>query len=198
MRFHLIGVPGRVVRLAPRPIVRLPAGFLDLNRDARPAKLCLRPAPRGCAALGSGFSRSFEAVFPGVLFPGVLRRGGAIPWLLRARVARRVDDSSSKLEYSVKKRDTNSYKKEVVHQKKQNMRNNFETFNEESRNRSKTLGHRTPGSRFSGAHLSPRPRASTGAHLNIPDTSEQRLTVSHWQRTRAARANKGSRVARQR
>jgi hypothetical protein len=150
MRFHLIGVPGRVVRLAPRPIVRLPAGFLDLNRDARPAKLCLRPAPRGCAALGSGFSRSFEAVFPGVLFPGVLRRGGAIPWLLRARVARRVDDSSSKLEYSVKKRDTNSYKKEVVHQKKQNMRTNFETFEEESKNRSKTLGHRIASSRLSG------------------------------------------------
>ena len=47
MRFHLIALPGRVVRHARRLIVRLSAGALDLIRDVRAAILALRPAPSG-------------------------------------------------------------------------------------------------------------------------------------------------------
>ena len=47
MRFHLIALPGRVVRHARRLIVRLSAGALDLIRDARAAILSLQPAPSG-------------------------------------------------------------------------------------------------------------------------------------------------------
>ena len=47
MRFHLIALPGRVVRHARRLIVRLSAGALDLVRDARAAILSLQPAPSG-------------------------------------------------------------------------------------------------------------------------------------------------------
>ena len=47
MRFHLIALPGRVVRHARRLIVRLSAGALDLIRDARAAILSLHPAPSG-------------------------------------------------------------------------------------------------------------------------------------------------------
>src|SRR5208337_853487 len=43
MRFHLIALPGRVVRHARRLIVRLSAGALDLIRDARAAILSLQP-----------------------------------------------------------------------------------------------------------------------------------------------------------
>jgi len=47
MRFHLIALPGRVVRHARQLIVRLSAGALDLIRDARAAILSLQPAPSG-------------------------------------------------------------------------------------------------------------------------------------------------------
>jgi hypothetical protein len=47
MRFHLIALPGRVVRHARRLIVRLSAGVLDLIRDLRAAILALHPAPSG-------------------------------------------------------------------------------------------------------------------------------------------------------
>jgi Transposase DDE domain group 1 len=47
MRFHLIALPGRVVRHARRLIVRLSAGAVDLIRDARAAILSLQPAPSG-------------------------------------------------------------------------------------------------------------------------------------------------------
>jgi hypothetical protein len=47
MRFHLIGLPGRVVRRARRLIVRLSAGALDLIRDVRAAILALHPVPSG-------------------------------------------------------------------------------------------------------------------------------------------------------
>ena len=47
MRFHLIALPGRVVRHARRLIVRLSAGALDLIRDVRAAILSLQPAPSG-------------------------------------------------------------------------------------------------------------------------------------------------------
>ena len=47
MRFHLIALPGRVVRHARRLIVRLSAGALDLIRDVRAAILALHPAPSG-------------------------------------------------------------------------------------------------------------------------------------------------------
>ena len=47
MRFHLIALPGRVVRHARRLIVRLSAGALDLIRDVRAAILALQPAPSG-------------------------------------------------------------------------------------------------------------------------------------------------------
>jgi hypothetical protein len=47
MRFHLIALPGRVVRHARRLIVRLSAGALDLIRDLRAAILALHPAPSG-------------------------------------------------------------------------------------------------------------------------------------------------------
>ena len=43
MRFHLIALPGRVVRHARRLIVRLSAGALDLIRDVRAAILALHP-----------------------------------------------------------------------------------------------------------------------------------------------------------
>jgi hypothetical protein len=68
MRFQLMGVPGRVVRHAPRPIVRLPAGFLDLICDA----LAAIGAGRISRAPGSRLSRSFEAVVPRVLRRGVV------------------------------------------------------------------------------------------------------------------------------
>lgn len=47
MRFHLIALPGRVVRHARRLIVRLSAGSIDLIRDVRAAILALQPAPSG-------------------------------------------------------------------------------------------------------------------------------------------------------
>jgi len=47
MRFHLIALPGRVVRHARRLIVRLSVGALDLIRDVRAAILALHPAPSG-------------------------------------------------------------------------------------------------------------------------------------------------------
>ena len=47
MRFHLIALPGRVVRHARRLIVRLSAGDLELIRDVRAAILALHPAPSG-------------------------------------------------------------------------------------------------------------------------------------------------------
>lgn len=47
MRFHLIALPGRVVRHARRLIVRLSAASLALIRDARAAILALQPAPSG-------------------------------------------------------------------------------------------------------------------------------------------------------
>ncbi len=47
MRFHLIALPGRVVRHARRLIVRLSAGALDLIHDARAAILSLHPASSG-------------------------------------------------------------------------------------------------------------------------------------------------------
>jgi Transposase DDE domain group 1 len=47
MRFHLIALPGRVVRHARRLIVRLSAGALDLIRNVRAAILALYPAPSG-------------------------------------------------------------------------------------------------------------------------------------------------------
>jgi hypothetical protein len=47
MRFHLIALPGRVVRHARRLIVRLAAGSIDLVRDVRAAILSLQPAPSG-------------------------------------------------------------------------------------------------------------------------------------------------------
>jgi hypothetical protein len=65
--FHLIAVSGRVVRHAPRLIVRLPAGFLDLIGDA----LAATGAARISRALGSRLSRSFDAVVPRVLRRGV-------------------------------------------------------------------------------------------------------------------------------
>jgi len=47
MRFHLIALPGRVVRHARRLIVRLSTEALDLIRDVRAAILALHPAPSG-------------------------------------------------------------------------------------------------------------------------------------------------------
>jgi len=47
MRFHLIALPGRVVRHARRLIVRLSAGSLGLIREARAAIRALQPAPSG-------------------------------------------------------------------------------------------------------------------------------------------------------
>ena len=47
MRFHLIALPGRVLRHTRRLIVRLSAGALDLIRDVRAAILALHPAPSG-------------------------------------------------------------------------------------------------------------------------------------------------------
>ena len=47
MRFHLIAMPGHVVRHARRLIVRLSAGALDLIRNVRAAILALHPAPSG-------------------------------------------------------------------------------------------------------------------------------------------------------
>ena len=65
--FHLIATSGRVVRHAPRLIVRLPAGFLDLIGDA----LAATGTARISRAPGSRLSRSFEAVVPRVLRRGV-------------------------------------------------------------------------------------------------------------------------------
>ena len=70
MRFHLIALPGRVVRHARRLIVRLSAGALDLIRDARAAILSLQPAAE----------RMIARLLPPVLQtpPGSAGHGGAV------------------------------------------------------------------------------------------------------------------------